>query len=96
VLGEHAYRTPMSSIKSVIGHSLGAVGSIEIAASALAMEHGVVPPTANLHEPDPECDLDYVPLTAREHRTDAVLTVGSGFGGFQSAMVLARPERRQA
>jgi act minimal PKS ketosynthase (KS/KS alpha) len=96
ILGEHAYRTPMSSIKSVIGHSLGAVGSIEIAASALAMEHGVVPPTANLHEPDPECDLDYVPLVAREHRTDTVLTVGSGFGGFQSAMVLARPERRTA
>jgi minimal PKS ketosynthase (KS/KS alpha) len=93
VLGQHAYRTPMSSIKSVIGHSLGAIGSIEIAASALAMDNGVVPPTANLHEPDPECDLDYVPLTAREHRTDAVLTVGSGFGGFQSAMVLARPDR---
>jgi act minimal PKS ketosynthase (KS/KS alpha) len=56
----------------------------------------VVPPTANLHEPDPECDLDYVPVTARDHRTDAVLTVGSGFGGFQSAMVLARPERTAA
>jgi minimal PKS ketosynthase (KS/KS alpha) len=92
-LGEHAYRTPMSSIKSMVGHSLGAIGSIEIAASALAMEHGVVPPTANLHEPDPECDLDYVPLTAREQRTDAVLTVGSGFGGFQSAMVLTSPGR---
>jgi minimal PKS ketosynthase (KS/KS alpha) len=92
-LGQHAYRTPMSSIKSMVGHSLGAIGSIEIAASALAMEHDVVPPTANLHEPDPECDLDYVPLTAREQRTDAVLTVGSGFGGFQSAMVLTSPER---
>lgn len=95
-LGDHAYRTPVSSIKSMVGHSLGAIGSIEIAASVLAMEHGVVPPTANLHTPDPECDLDYVPLTAREHRTDAVLTVGSGFGGFQSAMVLARPERSAA
>ncbi|GGV44023.1 beta-ketoacyl-[acyl-carrier-protein] synthase family protein [Streptomyces spectabilis] len=92
-LGEHAYRTPVSSIKSMVGHSLGAIGSIEIAACALAMKHHVVPPTANLHTPDPECDLDYVPLTARERRTDAVLTVGSGFGGFQSAMVLARPER---
>ena len=92
-LGEHAYRTPVSSIKSMVGHSLGAIGSIEIAASALAMEHNVVPPTANLHNPDPECDLDYVPRTARDHRTDAVLTVGSGFGGFQSAMVLARPQR---
>ncbi|WP_149179179.1 beta-ketoacyl-[acyl-carrier-protein] synthase family protein [Streptomyces sp. TRM49041] len=92
-LGDHAYRTPVSSIKSMVGHSLGAIGSLEIAASALAMEHGVVPPTANLTSPDPECDLDYVPLTAREQTTDAVLTVGSGFGGFQSAMVLARPDR---
>ncbi|MGW6960948.1 beta-ketoacyl-[acyl-carrier-protein] synthase family protein [Streptomyces chartreusis] len=95
-LGEHAYRTPVSSIKSMVGHSLGAIGSIEIAASALAMEHNVVPPTANLHTPDPECDLDYVPLTARDQITDAVLSVGSGFGGFQSAMVLARPERSAA
>ena len=90
-LGEHAYRVPISSIKSMIGHSLGAIGSVEIAASVLAMRHDVVPPTANLHRPDPECDLDYVPRTAREHRTDTVLTVGSGFGGFQSAMVLATP-----
>jgi act minimal PKS ketosynthase (KS/KS alpha) len=89
-LGEHAYRTPVSSIKSMVGHSLGAIGSIEIAASVLAIGNNLVPPTANLHEPDPECDLDYVPLTAREHQTDAVLTVGSGFGGFQSAMVLRR------
>ncbi|MEU2021537.1 beta-ketoacyl-[acyl-carrier-protein] synthase family protein [Streptomyces sp. NPDC016469] len=93
-LGEHAYRTPVSSIKSMVGHSLGAIGSIEVAASVLAMEHHVVPPTANLHNPDPECDLDYVPLTARDRRTDAVLSVGSGFGGFQSAVVLARPDRR--
>ncbi|MFJ9026454.1 beta-ketoacyl-[acyl-carrier-protein] synthase family protein [Streptomyces sp. NPDC102259] len=95
-LGEHAYRTPVSSIKSMVGHSLGAIGSIEIAASALAMEYNVIPPTANLHTPDPECDLDYVPLTARDQLTDTVLTVGSGFGGFQSAMVLARPDRRAA
>ncbi|MGW1495718.1 beta-ketoacyl-[acyl-carrier-protein] synthase family protein [Streptomyces sp. NPDC002402] len=92
-LGDHAYRTPVSSIKSMVGHSLGAIGSIEIAASALAMEYDVVPPTANLHTPDPECDLDYVPLTARDQLVDAVLTVGSGFGGFQSAMVLASHER---
>ncbi|MFJ8469277.1 beta-ketoacyl-[acyl-carrier-protein] synthase family protein [Streptomyces swartbergensis] len=91
-LGQHAYEVPVSSIKSMVGHSLGAIGAIEIAASALAIEHDVVPPTANLHTPDPECDLDYVPLTAREQRVDTVLTVGSGFGGFQSAMVLHRPE----
>jgi act minimal PKS ketosynthase (KS/KS alpha) len=95
-LGEHARSTPVSSIKSMVGHSLGAIGSIEIAASVLAMENNVVPPTANLHVPDPECDLDYVPLTARDWPTDAVLTVGSGFGGFQSAMVLARPDRNLA
>lgn len=92
-LGDHAYRTPVSSIKSMVGHSLGAIGSIEIAASVLAMRHDVVPPTANLHTPDPECDLDYVPLTARDEHVDTVLTVGSGFGGFQSAMVLTDPDR---
>jgi minimal PKS ketosynthase (KS/KS alpha) len=95
-LGDHAYRTPISSIKSMVGHSLGAIGSIEIAASALAIEHGVVPPTANLHDADPECDLDYVPLVAREQRVDTVVTVGSGFGGFQSAMVLRRATGRAA
>jgi act minimal PKS ketosynthase (KS/KS alpha) len=89
-LGEHAYRTPMSSIKSMIGHSLGAVGALEIAACALAVEYDVLPPTANLFEPDPELDLDYIPLEARDRRTDVVLSVASGFGGFQSAMVLAR------
>ncbi|MFF3542104.1 beta-ketoacyl-[acyl-carrier-protein] synthase family protein [Streptomyces platensis] len=87
-LGETAYDVPISSIKSMVGHSLGAIGSIEIAACALAIRHGVVPPTANLHQPDPECDLDYVPLTAREWQVNTALTVGSGFGGFQSAMVL--------
>ncbi|MCZ4507256.1 beta-ketoacyl-[acyl-carrier-protein] synthase family protein [Streptomyces sp. ActVer] len=94
-LGSRAYDVPVSSIKSMVGHSLGAIGSIEIAASAMAMEHGAVPPTANLHTPDPECDLDYVPLTARDWQTDAVLSVGSGFGGFQSAIVLARPDRAE-
>jgi minimal PKS ketosynthase (KS/KS alpha) len=92
-LGEHARRTPISSIESMVGHSLGAIGAIEIAACALAIEHDVVPPTANLSTPDPECDLDYVPIEARERPTDAVVTVGSGFGGFQSAMVLTGPNR---
>jgi len=93
-LGDHAYRAPVSSLKSMVGHSLGAIGSIEIAACVLAIEHGVAPPTANLHERDPECDLDYIPLVARELDIDLVLSVGSGFGGFQSAMVLAGPDRR--
>ncbi len=92
-LGEHAYRVPMSSIKSMIGHSLGAIGAIEVAACVLAIDHNVVPPTANLHERDPDCDLDYVPLEAREQEVGVVLSVGSGFGGFQSAIVVAAPDR---
>jgi minimal PKS ketosynthase (KS/KS alpha) len=87
-LGRHARTTWMSSIKSMVGHSLGAIGAIELAACVLAMDNGVVPPTANLHTPDPECDLYYVPLHARERRIGSVLSVGSGFGGFQSAVVL--------
>ncbi|MEV5414172.1 beta-ketoacyl-[acyl-carrier-protein] synthase family protein [Thermopolyspora sp. NPDC052614] len=93
-LGEHAYRAPVSSIKSMVGHSLGAIGSIEVAASVLAIKHNVIPPTANLHTPDPECDLDYVPVTAREQPVDVVLSVGSGFGGFQTAMLLADEQVR--
>lgn len=88
-LGAHAYSVPVSSIKSMIGHSLGAIGALEIAACLLAMCHQTVPPTANLRVPDPECDLDYVPVTAREWPIDSVLSVGSGFGGFQTAMVLS-------
>jgi minimal PKS ketosynthase (KS/KS alpha) len=94
-LGDRAYEIPVSSLKSMIGHSLGAIGSIELAGCVLAMENGVVPPTANLHEADPACDLDYVPLVARERQTDTVLSVGSGFGGFQSAVVLARPAENE-
>lgn len=89
-LGPRAYEIPMSSIKSMIGHSLGAIGSIELAACTLAIGDQIVPPTANLQVPDPECDLDYVPISARDHDLDVVLSVGSGFGGFQSAMLLAR------
>ncbi|MEV5436478.1 beta-ketoacyl-[acyl-carrier-protein] synthase family protein [Streptomyces sp. NPDC052682] len=93
-LGDHAYRTPMSSIKSMVGHSLGAIGSIEVVACVLALAHQVVPPTANYETPDPECDLDYVPRVARERELRSVLSVGSGFGGFQSAVVLTGPGRR--
>ncbi|BCK72922.1 hypothetical protein Srufu_068750 [Streptomyces libani subsp. rufus] len=94
-LGAHAYDIPVSSIKSMIGHSLGAIGAIEVATCALAMRNSTVPPTANLHETDPACDLDYVPLEAREAQLDAVLTVGSGFGGFQSAMLLENRHGRR-
>ena len=90
-LGDHAYRIPVSSIKSMVGHSLGAIGAIEVAACVLAIRDGVVPPTANYAHRDPECDLDYVPRQARHHRVDVALSVGSGFGGFQSAILLTKP-----
>ncbi|NNG38275.1 beta-ketoacyl-[acyl-carrier-protein] synthase family protein [Flexivirga sp. ID2601S] len=90
-LGRHAHQVPVSSIKSMIGHSLGAIGALELVASTLALHHDLVPPTANLTQPDPALDLDYVPLHARRQRVDTVLSVGSGFGGFQSAAVLSSP-----
>ena len=73
-------------------HALGAIGSIELVACTLAIEHDVVPPTANLENADPECDLDYIPKTARDLPVDVVVSVGSGFGGFQSAIVLSKPD----
>ncbi|MFF4346150.1 beta-ketoacyl-[acyl-carrier-protein] synthase family protein [Streptomyces sp. NPDC001530] len=93
-LGAHAYDIPMSSIKSMVGHSLGAIGAIEVVACVLALKHQVVPPTANYETPDPECDLDYVPRTARPRKLKNVLSVGSGFGGFQSAVLLTGPDGR--
>lgn len=89
-LGQHAYRVPISSIKSMIGHSLGAIGALEMAACALVIDRDAVPPTANLTTKDPECDLDYTPKIAREAHVDHVLSVASGFGGFQSAMTFSR------
>jgi len=91
-LGDQAYKIPISSIKSMIGHSLGAIGALEMAACALAIENGVVPPTANWENPDPECDLDYTPKVAKKKHIDVALSTGSGFGGFQSAMLFARPK----
>jgi minimal PKS ketosynthase (KS/KS alpha) len=90
-LGEHAYNVPISSIKSMVGHSLGAIGAIEMSACALAIDRGVVPPTANWENRDPECDLDYTPREARRKRIDCALSTGSGFGGFQSAMIFTVP-----
>jgi len=91
-LGEQAYKIPISSIKSMIGHSLGAIGAIEMAACALAIDRGVVPPTANLENRDPQCDLDYTPNQAVRKTVRTALSTGSGFGGFQSAMILSLPE----
>ena len=89
-LGDHAWRVPVSSIKSMIGHPLSAANSIELALSAMVMERGVIPPTVNYREPDPACDLDYVPNVARDKKVDVVIKTSSGFSGIHSSMVLRR------
>jgi 3-oxoacyl-[acyl-carrier-protein] synthase II len=81
VLGEHAYRTMVSSTKSMTGHLLGAAGGLEAVATALTLVRGIVPPTINLETPDPTCDLDFVPHRARTQRVTAALSNSFGFGG---------------
>jgi beta-ketoacyl-acyl-carrier-protein synthase II len=87
-LGDAAYKVPVSSIKSMIGHPLSAANSIELALSALVIKRGVIPPTINYRTPDPMCDLDYVPNTAREKRVRTLLKLSSGFSGIHSTLVL--------
>jgi 3-oxoacyl-[acyl-carrier-protein] synthase II len=83
-----AYKVPISSTKSMTGHLLGAAGGIELAACALAMRDGIIPPTINLDNPDPECDLDFVPHKAREARIKVALSNSFGFGGHNSSVVV--------
>ncbi len=88
VFGEYAYRVPMSGTKAMHGHALGASGAFEIAISCLAMRHGYLPPTVNLHNPDPECDLDYISHQGREKRVRTVLSNSFGFGGINACIVM--------
>jgi 3-oxoacyl-[acyl-carrier-protein] synthase II len=88
VLGRHAYRIPVSSTKSMIGHCLGAAGAIEAVASLLAIRDGFIPPTATLAEPDDECDLDYVPRTSRAASVRTVASNSYGFGGNNTSLIL--------
>jgi 3-oxoacyl-[acyl-carrier-protein] synthase II len=88
VFGDTAFRTPVSSIKSMLGHTMGAASAIEAAASALTIQRGIVPPTINYRERDPECDLDYVPNCAREVPIRTVLSNSFAFGGNCAALVL--------
>jgi len=91
VFGDAAPRTPISSTKSMTGHLLGGAGAIEAVFGILAIRDGIVPPTINLTHPDPDCDLDYVPLTAREIDVEYVMSNSFGFGGHNAVLVFARP-----
>ena len=92
LFGEHAYKIPISSTKSMTGHLLGAAGAIEAAFTALAVQRGMLPPTINLENPDPECDLDYVPNAARQHSVRAALSNVFGFGGHNAVLAFKRWE----
>ncbi len=89
-LGEEAYGIPMSSTKAATGHMLGATGAFEIAATLLAMKESFIPPTLNLEEKDPACDLDYSPLKAKEKKMTVSLKVSMGFGGHAMAVLLRK------
>ncbi len=91
VFGDHAEKLLVSSTKSVHAHLLGAAGAIEAAACVLAIERGVVPPTINLDQQDPECDLDYVANEARRAKVDVAISNSFGFGGHNATLVLSRP-----
>jgi 3-oxoacyl-[acyl-carrier-protein] synthase II len=86
VFGERAKKTAVSSTKGATGHMLGAAGAVEMTACALAIKHGIVPPTINYQTPDPECDLDYVPNTAREMKVNAIINNSFGFGGHNASI----------
>jgi len=89
-LGDHAYRVAVSSTKSMTGHMLGAAGAIEAGVAALALEHGVIPPTINYETPDEDCDLDYVPNENREEDIELAMSNSFGFGGQNAVLVLRR------
>ena len=95
VLGEHARRVPVCATKSMIGHSQGAASAIETIITTLVLEQQIIPPTINQEQPDPRCDLDYVPNVARQASVDVALTHSSGFGGVNTALILVRPDWMQ-
>ena len=90
VFGDHAKKLAVSSTKGATGHMLGAAGAVETAVCILAIQHGVVPPTINLQVPDPECDLDYVPNTARELKVNTIINNSFGFGGHNATIAARR------
>lgn len=90
VFGPHARKLQVSSTKSQLGHLLGASGGVELVACSLALRDGVLPPTINLDNPDPDCDLDYIPNVAREARIDRVMSNSFGFGGHNASLLIGR------
>jgi 3-oxoacyl-[acyl-carrier-protein] synthase II len=90
VFGDHARRLAISSTKSQLGHTLGASGGIELVVCALTINRGVITPTINLENPDPDCDLDYTPNVARDATVDVAMSNSFGFGGHNASLVLSR------
>jgi len=86
VFGDYAYKIPISSTKSMHGHLLGGAGAIEAAICVLTLRYGIIPPTINLKNPDPDCDLDYVPNVARKAEVKKILSNSFGFGGHNSVL----------
>ncbi|MFC1941589.1 beta-ketoacyl-[acyl-carrier-protein] synthase family protein, partial [Chloroflexota bacterium] len=96
VFGEYAYQVPISSTKSMTGHLIGCGGAAESIFCILAIQHGLIPPTINLNNPDPACDLDYVPNVARKVKVTTALTNSFGFGGHNSVLILRQYSEAQA
>jgi 3-oxoacyl-(acyl-carrier-protein) synthase len=92
VFGEHARKLAISSTKSMHGHTMGATGAIELAATTMAMECAIIPPTANYTLPDPECDLDYVPNQAREKPVRVAVSNSFAFGGLNAVLLIRKFE----
>lgn len=88
--GEHAYKVPLSATKSVTGHLLGAAGAVEAAACILAIQNQIIPPTINYEFPDPDCDLDYVPNTARPAKIETTMSNSFGFGGHNATLIISK------
>jgi 3-oxoacyl-[acyl-carrier-protein] synthase II len=93
IFGSHAYAIPVSSVKSMVGHAMGAAGALQVAATCLTIAHSVIPPTTNYEIRDPECDLDYVPNVARVSRVRTALINAHAIGGTYSALILKAPNR---
>ncbi len=95
IFGDRAYEIPVSSIKSMIGHTIGAAGAVELIATILAIDRGMIPPTINQEEPDPQCDLDYVPNKPREHVVNEAISNSFGFGGNNSSILVRKVDQHR-